>query len=368
MSCDSTSTHLHWEPEATDSDSWYHTRVLQCKGHHSSRRLSDSGTSYQHAYEWTETKIRLVVLSTTGQCNQWIMNRAPTSSYYTLISTAAIIFIDIHPYAHITSIRMNAMLDFMFIGFTELRRSSGNRTHNLSHRKLTINLNHLITLSVRCVKNLMESCHINYSNNWQYEIDYHGLMYRHIRLKTHFILALLCFYWRYFAFDFRGFRLYLRYFAFNFRVFHLYSRYFAFDFRVFHLYSRYFAFDIRVHRLWLSRYFAFDFFVFFAFDFRSFFFLHLSFASFVLNCVISLVPENSNFWYQEMCTTPSYQEIEFLISRNTFFDIKNMIFLISRNQFLISRNRILGRLITPGRAGNRRGYEISLLHLPGYSS
>ena len=97
------------------------------------------------------------------------MNRAPTSSYYTLISTAAIIVLIlhlyIHPYAHITSIRMNAMLDFMFMVFTELRRSSGNRTHNLSHRKLTINLNHLITLSVRCVKNLIESCHINYSNN-----------------------------------------------------------------------------------------------------------------------------------------------------------------------------------------------------------
>ena len=33
-----------------------------------------------------------MVLTTTGQWNPWIMNRAPTSSYNTLIWTAAIIF------------------------------------------------------------------------------------------------------------------------------------------------------------------------------------------------------------------------------------------------------------------------------------
>ena len=43
--------------------------------------------------EWTE-KIWFwfMVLTTTGQWNPWIMNRAPTSSYNTLIWTAAIIF------------------------------------------------------------------------------------------------------------------------------------------------------------------------------------------------------------------------------------------------------------------------------------
>ena len=52
-----------------------------------------------------------------------------------------------YPYAHITNIRMNAMLDIMHKGFTELRGSSGNRTRNLSHRKLTISLDHMVTLS-----------------------------------------------------------------------------------------------------------------------------------------------------------------------------------------------------------------------------
>ena len=42
---------------------------------------------------------------------------------------------------------MTAMLDFMCMGFTELRESSGNRTRNLSHRKLWISLDHLVTLS-----------------------------------------------------------------------------------------------------------------------------------------------------------------------------------------------------------------------------
>ena len=35
----------------------------------------------------------------------------------------------------------------MFMGFTKLRESSQNRTHNLSYRKLTISLDHLVTLS-----------------------------------------------------------------------------------------------------------------------------------------------------------------------------------------------------------------------------
>ena len=39
------------------------------------------------------------------------------------------------------------MLDFMYMGFTELRGSSGNRSRNLSHHKLTISLDHLVTLS-----------------------------------------------------------------------------------------------------------------------------------------------------------------------------------------------------------------------------
>ena len=34
--------------------------------------------------EWTE-EIGFMVQKTTGQWNPWIMNRAPTSSYYTLI-------------------------------------------------------------------------------------------------------------------------------------------------------------------------------------------------------------------------------------------------------------------------------------------
>ena len=39
-----------------------------------------------------------------------------------------------------------------------------------------------------------------------------------LKIKTHFSLALLRFYLRYFAFDFRVFRLYLRYFSFDCRV------------------------------------------------------------------------------------------------------------------------------------------------------
>ena len=39
------------------------------------------------------------------------------------------------------------MLDFMCMGFTKLRESSGNRTRDLSHRKLKISLDHLVTLT-----------------------------------------------------------------------------------------------------------------------------------------------------------------------------------------------------------------------------
>ena len=53
----------------------------------------------------------------------------------------------IYPFAPITGIRMNVMLDFMCMDFTELRELNGNRTCNLSHRKLTISLDHLVTLS-----------------------------------------------------------------------------------------------------------------------------------------------------------------------------------------------------------------------------
>ena len=53
----------------------------------------------------------------------------------------------IYPYASITSIRMNAMLDYMCMSFTELRESSGNLTRNLSHHKLTNTYDHLVTLS-----------------------------------------------------------------------------------------------------------------------------------------------------------------------------------------------------------------------------
>ena len=38
------------------------------------------------------------------------------------------------------------MLDFMCMGFTKLRESRGNRTRDLSHRKLKISLDHLVTL------------------------------------------------------------------------------------------------------------------------------------------------------------------------------------------------------------------------------
>ena len=48
------------------------------------------------------------------------------------------------------------MLDFMCMGFTKLRESSGNRTRDLSHRKLKISLDHLVTPSddQMCLKNL----------------------------------------------------------------------------------------------------------------------------------------------------------------------------------------------------------------------
>ena len=39
------------------------------------------------------------------------------------------------------------MLDFMCMGFTKLRESSGNRTRDLSHHKLKISLDHLVTLT-----------------------------------------------------------------------------------------------------------------------------------------------------------------------------------------------------------------------------
>ena len=39
------------------------------------------------------------------------------------------------------------MLDFMCIGFTKLRESSVNQTCDLSHRKLEISLDHLVTLT-----------------------------------------------------------------------------------------------------------------------------------------------------------------------------------------------------------------------------
>ena len=42
---------------------------------------------------------------------------------------------------------MNVMLDFMCMGFTELRESSGKRTLNLSHHKLTNTIDHLVTLN-----------------------------------------------------------------------------------------------------------------------------------------------------------------------------------------------------------------------------
>ena len=42
---------------------------------------------------------------------------------------------------------MNFLLDSIYIGFVELRRSSWNRNCNLSHRKLTISLDHLVTFS-----------------------------------------------------------------------------------------------------------------------------------------------------------------------------------------------------------------------------
>ena len=51
-----------------------------------------------------------------------------------------------YPYGPTTSIRINAMLDFMCMGLTE-RESSGNRTRSLSHHKLTITFDHLVTLS-----------------------------------------------------------------------------------------------------------------------------------------------------------------------------------------------------------------------------
>ena len=48
---------------------------------------------------------------------------------------------------YITSFRINAMLYFMCMGFTELRKSSGNRIHDLLHRNLKISIDHLITLT-----------------------------------------------------------------------------------------------------------------------------------------------------------------------------------------------------------------------------
>ena len=39
------------------------------------------------------------------------------------------------------------MLDFMCMGFTKLRESSVNQTRDLSHRKLKISLDHLVTLT-----------------------------------------------------------------------------------------------------------------------------------------------------------------------------------------------------------------------------
>ena len=46
------------------------------------------------------------------------------------------------------------MLDFMCMGFTKLRESSGNRTRDLLHRKLKISLDHLVTLTDNemCIK------------------------------------------------------------------------------------------------------------------------------------------------------------------------------------------------------------------------
>ena len=121
------------------------------------------------------------------------MNWAPTSSYNSHINYShdfLILHLYIYPYAPITSIQINAVLDCMCISFTKLLGSSGNRTRNLAHCKLTISNSKWWW---DLYKNLTESCHINYSNNWQYEIGDHCSMYSpFITYRTRFSQVLSC--------------------------------------------------------------------------------------------------------------------------------------------------------------------------------
>ena len=177
-------------------------------------------------------------------------------------------------------------------------------------------------------KNLIESCHINYSNNWNYEIDFNGLMYRHITWYK-IIIMLLCFYLRYFAFAFRRFsplfalfRIWLsRQFAFIGVITH-------FSFALFRLYLRFYAFH--------SRYYAFGVINFSGvtlIGFRSFHFVSFLYVFFFLFVSFSFV----SFFFSLFCFVFPFRFFDFFSLNFSLFSFRFFFLFVSFRFFFVSQ-------------------------------